>query len=46
MGQVSMVTALVSRPGHIDLFATGGNGGVWTTRWEASPGWQSWHFPA
>ena len=44
MGQVGTVTALVPRPGHIDLFATGGDGAVWTTWWEA--GWQPWHFLA
>ena len=44
MGQVGIVTALVPRPGHIDLFATGADGAVWTTWWEAAPGWQRWQL--
>src|SRR5260370_14617204 len=38
----AMVTALVPRDGHIDLFATGTDGAVWSTWWEAPFGWQSW----
>ena len=44
MGQVGIVTALVPRPGHIDLFATGADGAVWTTWWEAAPGWLRWQL--
>ena len=27
---------------HVDLFATGTDGAVWSTWWEAGPGWQNW----
>jgi hypothetical protein len=27
---------------HLDLFATGTDGAVWSTWWEGEPGWQSW----
>jgi len=36
------VTALTPRDGHIDLFATGPDGTVWSAWWEAQPGWQNW----
>ena len=36
------VTALEPRPDHIDLFATGTDGAVWSTWWESAPGWQRW----
>jgi hypothetical protein len=36
------VTALAPRQGHIDLFATDGDGAVWSTWWEAGPNWQEW----
>ncbi len=37
------VTALWrSNDTHLDLFATGTDGAVWSTWWEASPGWQHW----
>jgi hypothetical protein len=36
------VTALVPRDGHIDLFAADRAGVVWSTWWEATPGWQPW----
>jgi hypothetical protein len=39
------VTALWrSNDTHLDLFATGPDGTVWTTWWEDKPGWQQW-FP-
>jgi hypothetical protein len=39
----AMVTALWrSNDTHLDLFATGNDGAVWTTWWESSPGWQPW----
>ncbi len=38
------VIALVPRDNHIDLFATGTHGAVWTTWWEPGPSWQNW-FP-
>ena len=28
--------------GHLDLFMTGTDGAVWSTWWEAAPGWQKW----
>jgi hypothetical protein len=37
------VTALWrSNDTHLDLFATGNDGAVWSTWWEAAPGWQNW----
>ncbi len=27
---------------HLDLFATGTDGAVWSTWWEGAPGWQPW----
>ena len=27
---------------HLDLFATGTDGAVWSIWWEATPGWQTW----
>ncbi len=27
---------------HLDLFATGTDGAVWSTWWEGTPGWQPW----
>ncbi len=37
------VTALWrSNDTHLDLFATGTNGAVWSSWWEAAPGWQKW----
>jgi hypothetical protein len=30
---------------HLDLFATGNDGAVWSTWWEAGPGWQPWFLP-
>ncbi len=39
------VTALWrSNDTHLDLFSTGTDGIVWSTWWEAAPGWQQW-FP-
>ena len=38
------VTALAPREGHVDLFVTGTDGAVWSTWWEAAPGWQNWFF--
>ena len=39
------VTALWrSNDTHLDLFATGTDGTVWSTWWEDAPGWQQW-FP-
>ncbi len=29
-------------PPHLDLFATGTDGAVWSTWWEAPPSWQPW----
>ena len=40
----AMVTAIVPREGHIDLFATDKTGLVWSAWWEAGPDWQAW-FP-
>src|SRR6267378_521196 len=31
-----------SNGAHLDLFATGTDGAVWSTWWEAGPGWQTW----
>ncbi|MBV9811641.1 MAG: hypothetical protein JO326_02755, partial [Acetobacteraceae bacterium] len=40
------VTALWrSNNTHLDLFATGTDGAVWSTWWEAGPGWQPWFQP-
>ncbi len=40
------VTALWrSSQTHLDLFATGTDGAVWSTWWEAAAGWQSWFLP-
>jgi hypothetical protein len=37
------VTALVPRNNHIDLFATGTDGAVWSTFWEPdATGWRNW----
>ncbi len=37
------VTALWrSNSTHLDLFATGTDGTVWSNWWEAGPGWQNW----
>ncbi len=37
------VTAVGSRNGtHLDLFATGTDGAVWTTFWNANAGWHAW----
>jgi hypothetical protein len=36
------VTALLSRPGHIDVFTTRADGAVMTSWWEQDPGWQPW----
>jgi hypothetical protein len=37
------VTALWRSNGtHLDLFVTGTDGAVWSTWWEAQPGWQPW----
>jgi hypothetical protein len=45
MQRGATVTALWrSNDTHLDLFATGTDGAVWSTWWEASPGWQLW-FP-
>ena len=38
----SEITALVSRPGHIDLFVSGTEGGVYSTFFEANGPWQPW----
>jgi hypothetical protein len=39
------VTALWrSNETHLDLFATGTDGAVWSTWWEAGPSWQPWFF--
>jgi hypothetical protein len=37
------VTALWrSNDTHLDLFATGNDGAVWSTSWEAARGWSAW----
>ena len=36
------VTALWRGNDHLDLLATAGDGSVWSTWWESSPGWQKW----
>ncbi|MGA7814055.1 hypothetical protein [Caballeronia sp.] len=37
------VTALWrSNDTHLDLFATGNDGAVWSTSWEATTGWEPW----
>src|SRR5260370_20319395 len=39
----STVTALWrSSDTHLDLFATGTDGAVWSTWWEGAHGWQGW----
>ncbi|MFN8445381.1 MAG: hypothetical protein U0175_31620 [Caldilineaceae bacterium] len=38
------VTAVWANSSHLDLFATSGDGAVWSTWFEDSKGWQSW-FP-
>ncbi len=40
----ALVTAVWRDPAHLDLFMTGTDGAVWSTWWEAGPGWQKW-FP-
>ena len=36
------VTAVWSKPQHLDLFVTGGDGRVMSTWWEAAQSWQPW----
>jgi hypothetical protein len=36
------VVALSRNPDHVDLFVIGFDNAVWSTWWEASPGWQPW----
>lgn len=38
----SQVVSLLPRDNHIDLFALDSAGAVYTTWWEAAPGWQPW----
>ena len=43
MQRGATVTALWrSTDAHLDLFATGNDGAVWSTWWESQPGWQPW----
>jgi hypothetical protein len=43
MAPGTAVTALWrSNDTHLDLFATSTNGGVWSTFWETTSGWQPW----
>jgi hypothetical protein len=43
MQRGATVTALWrSNDTHLDLFATGNDGAVWSTWWEAAHGWQPW----
>jgi hypothetical protein len=36
------VTAVLPFEGHVDLFATGTDGAVWSTFFEADGGWREW----
>ena len=38
----AQVTAVWANTAHLDLFMTGSDGVVWSTWWEAVPGWQPW----
>jgi hypothetical protein len=39
------VTAVWANPKHLDLFATGTDGAVWSNWWEPGKGWQKWFLP-
>ncbi len=36
------VAAVSTSPGRVDLFVIGFDNAVWTTSWEAGPGWRPW----
>ena len=38
----AQITALWHGENHLDLFATAGDGSVWSTWWDSNSGWQSW----
>jgi hypothetical protein len=39
------VTALLTRPDHIDLFVTGNDGRIYSTLWDQQNGWAKGGFP-
>ena len=36
------VTAVWANTSHLDLFATGNDGAIWSSWWEVAKGWQPW----